>query len=100
YGITIPVIIRKGEATATVVSLSNLSFQKLNDTAQIVKVDFNRSGNNSVYGDITVNHVSSNDKITKVAEVRGFAVYTPGAKRKCQIELKKGINYKEGKLVV
>jgi len=99
FGITIPIIIRKGETAATV-SLTNLSFQKLNDSVSIVNLDFNRSGNISVYGDIKVNLVSPNGTTTEVAQMNGFAVYTPGAKRKCKIELKKGVDYTKGKLVI
>ncbi len=99
FGITIPIIIRKGETTAKV-SLSNLTFQKFNDSIPLIKIDFNRSGNISVYGDIKVNLVLANGKSTKVGEVDGFAVYTPGTLRKCKIELKKGIDYSKGKLVV
>lgn len=99
FGITIPIIIRKGESTVTV-SLSNLSFQKLNDSIPVLKLDFNRSGNSSIYGDIRVNLVLSNGRTTKVGEVDGFAVYTPGKRRQCKIELKKGIDYSKGKLVV
>lgn len=99
FGITIPVIIRKGETTA-IVKLSNLSFQKLNDSIKVIKLDFNRTGNMSVYGDIIVNLVLPNAKTTKVAEMDGFGVYTPGSIRKCRIELKKGIDYSKGKLIV
>ncbi|MDP1746272.1 MAG: molecular chaperone [Bacteroidota bacterium] len=99
FGITIPVIIRKGETT-TKVSLSNLSLKNVKDSIPTLKLDFNRGGNVSVYGDISVNLVLLNGKITKVGEVRGFAVYTPGTIRKCTIELKKDIDYSKGKLVV
>lgn len=99
FGITIPIIIRKGETTAKV-SLSNISFQKIYDSIPVLKLDFNRTGNISVYGDITVNLVLPNGKTTKVGEIDGFAVYTPGMLRKCKIELKKGIDYKKGKLVI
>lgn len=99
FGITIPIIIRKGETTAKV-SLSNISFQKINDSIPVLKLDFNRTGNISVYGDITVSLILPNGKTTKVGEIDGFAVYTPGMLRKCKIELKKGIEYNKGKLLI
>lgn len=99
FGITIPIIIRKGETTASV-SLTNLSFQKLNDTIPVINLDFNRSGNVSVYGNIRVNLILPNGKTTKVGEIDGFAVYTPGTLRKCRIELKKGVDYSKGKLII
>ena len=98
FGITIPIIIRKGETSAKV-GLSNLAFQKVNDSVSVVKMDLNRIGNISVYGDITVDLVL-NGRTTKVGEADGVAVYTPGTKRKCQVVLKKGIDYKQGKLIV
>lgn len=97
FGITIPIIIRKGDTEAKV-SISNLSFQKLNDSIPVIKLDFNRSGNISVYGDIRVNFILPNGKTIKVGEIDGFAVYTPGTLRKCRIELKKGVDYSNGKL--
>lgn len=99
FGITIPVIIRKGETTVSV-SLSNLSFSNTNDTTPVIKVDFNRSGNISVYGNIRVNLVLPNGRTTKVGEIDGFGIYTPGTIRKCKIELKKGVDYSTGKLIV
>ncbi|MES2140860.1 MAG: molecular chaperone [Bacteroidota bacterium] len=99
FGITIPIIIRKGETTAQV-SLSNISFQKVFDSIPVLKLNFNRTGNISVYGDITVNLILPNGKTTKVGEVDGFAVYTPGMIRNCKIELKKGVDYKKGKLLI
>ena len=99
FGITIPVIIRKGDTIATV-SLSNLSFQKLNDSIPVIKLDFNRSGNISVYGNIRVNLILPNGKTIKVGEIDGFAVYTPETLRTCKIELKKGVDYSKGKLII
>ncbi|MCE9538001.1 MAG: molecular chaperone [Bacteroidetes bacterium] len=99
FGITIPIIIRKGETTAKV-SLSNISFQKTYDSIPVLKLDFNRIGNISVYGDITVNLILPNGKTIKVGEIDGFAVYTPGMIRNCKIELKKGVDYKKGKLLI
>lgn len=99
FGITFPIIIRKGETTASV-NLSNVSFQKEYDTIPVLKLDFNRSGNISVYGNIRVHLLMPNGKTIKVGEVDGFAVYTPGEIRKCKIELKKNIDYSKGKLVI
>lgn len=101
FGISLPNIIRRGEST-TKLSLSNLSFEKFNDTIPIIKMEFNRTGNMSVYGDIVVNYISPKGKKTEVGKIQGFAVYTPGVLRKCKIELKKpeGVDYSKGKLSV
>jgi hypothetical protein len=101
FGITVPVIIRIGESTAKV-SMSGLSFEMVKDTLPKLKLTFNRSGNFSVFGDIVVKHISDIGKETKVATVKGIAIYTPNAIRQFQCNLEKiaGIDYKSGKLVV
>ena len=101
YGISIANIIRRGEST-TKVSLSNLSFEIFNDTIPFIKMDFNRTGNMSCYGDIVVNYISPGGKTTEVGKIQGVAVYTPGVLRKCKMELKniEGIDYNNGKLKV
>lgn len=99
YGITIPCIIRIGEPT-TQVDISSLSLGKVEEQPVIV-LNFKRTGNMSPYGDIIVTHTSHKGKKTKVAEIKGFAVYTPGNQRKAQIALKaNGVDYRNGKLSV
>jgi hypothetical protein len=101
FGFSVPNIIRRGEST-TKVSLSNLSFEKFNGNIPIIKMEFNRTGNMSVYGDIVVNYISLKDKKTEVGKIQGFSVYAPGKLRKCKIELKKhkDVDYSKGKLIV
>lgn len=101
YGVTIPVIIRAGEP-AVKVNLSNLSFEMANDTTPTVKMDINRTGNMSVYGDIKVEHVSPAGKVTQVGNIQGLAVYTPTPFRHTVIRLDNvaGIDYHSGKLHV
>jgi hypothetical protein len=98
FGISIPTIIRIGESNSKV-SLTNLSFQN-NDTVPTLKWQFNRSGNMSVYGDVSVNHVSPGGKITPVGVVKGVAVYMPTAVRNFQLSLNKkaGVDFTSGKL--
>ena len=99
FGITIPVIIHIGEST-TKVSLSDLMFQVINDTIPRLQFVFNRTGNMSVYGDVLVEHVSPQAKITTVGTVRGIAVYTPNSVRRFQIDLDKKakVDFKSGSL--
>jgi P pilus assembly chaperone PapD len=99
FGITIPVIIRIGESTGKV-NLSDLSLIKVNDTTSKCKMTFNRTGNTSVYGDIVVNYTSPLGKVTQVAIVKGFAVYTPNSLRRfdCKLDNIAGVDYREGKL--
>jgi len=101
FGITIPVIIRIGEANGKV-TISDLSFEIAKDTLPQLKMKFNRTGSFSVYGDLTVTHISDQGVETKVAFARGIAVYTPNLFRRFQCEFDKvdGIDYKKGKLHV
>jgi len=101
YGISIANIIRRGEST-TKVSLSNLSFEIVNDTIPLIRMEFNRTGNFSCYGDIAVNYISPGGKTTEVGKVQGFAVYSPGILRRSKIRLKKieDVDYSKGKLKV
>ena len=99
FGISIPVIIRVGESTAQV-NLSNLSFQGAKDSTPTVHIVLNRTGNMSVYGDLKIDYISDQGKVTQVGEVKGLAVYTPNPSRMFQMNLGKnlGVDYHSGKL--
>jgi P pilus assembly chaperone PapD len=101
FGITIPVIIRSGESTAKV-TVSDLSVDIVNDTVPRISMVFNRSGNMSVYGDITVDYISTQGKITRVGIANGVAVYTPNTKRRFQFNLNRvpGVDFRTGTLRV
>lgn len=101
YGMTIPIIIRIGEPNVSI-ELSNLTFQRDRDLKPNIRIQFHRTGNRSVYGNIVVNYVSTDGQITQVGEVSGFAVYTPGSLRNCIIQLRepKEIDYNSGELNV
>ena len=101
FGISIPVIIRAGESTAQE-SLSDLSFQMANDSTPVLNIGFNRTGNMSVYGDLKIDFISAQGKITQAGEVKGIAVYTPNLNRQFRMNLNKtsGIDYHSGKLHV
>lgn len=99
FGITIPVIIRKGQSTAKV-TLSDLSFELVNESQPRISFVFNRTGNMSVYGDIAVDHISPDGKVTRVGVANGVAVYTPNIIRRLQFNLNTvpGVDFKSGKL--
>lgn len=101
FGITIPVIINVGEST-TKVNLTDVKLESVNDSTTRLAFAFNRTGNQSVYGDILVEHVSAKSVVTPVGIVRGIAVYTPNAVRKFQMELdpKAKVDYHTGSLKV
>ncbi|PCH70509.1 MAG: molecular chaperone [Bacteroidales bacterium] len=99
FGITIPVIIRRGEST-TQVSVSDLKFERDKDLIPGLGLKLNRTGNMSVYGDIRVNYISSEGKQSLVGLLKGLAVYMPTVSRTIRIKLENqdGIDYTRGKL--
>ena len=114
FGISIPIIIRVGEST-TQISLSKVAFQFENDTIPTLTMDINRTGNMSTYGEISVDYVAldgkktrttsimdfnTSGKATRVAFVKGLAVYTPNTVRHLRLLLDKtaGIDYHSGAL--
>jgi P pilus assembly chaperone PapD len=101
FGISIPVIIRTGESTAKV-NLSNLHVEALPDSLFILQLKLNRTGNMSVYGNLIIEHISTDGKITRAALVKGVSVYTPNASRVVRIKLDQeaAIDYRSGKLNV
>jgi len=101
FGITIPVIVRAGD-TETTVSLNKLSVTDVNDSTAMLNLVFNREGNRSVYGDLTVDYEPARGTSVQVGLVRGIAVYTPNQIRQFQMELKlpKGVDFSSGKLVI
>lgn len=101
FGISIPVIIRSGESN-TSVNISDPLLQMTEDGQPQLKMQLNRSGNMSVYGDLTVRHISPQGKSTQIGIAKGVSVYTPNLKRRIILNLdkNKGINYSEGKISV
>jgi P pilus assembly chaperone PapD len=99
FGISIPVIIRTGPP-ALQVSVTDVSIETPDNVPPRLDMVLRRSGNHSVYGDISIDHVSEKGKITTVGSVKGIAVYTPNPLRKFHMELDKkaGVNYHHGKL--
>jgi len=101
FGITIPTIIRVGEST-TKVTLSDLNFSFKNDTLPVFGLKFNRTGNMSVYGDLSVDYISPSGKKTNVGKANGIAVYTPNPARRFMLTLLRntGVDFSSGTLHV
>ncbi|AWO01432.1 hypothetical protein DLD77_06870 [Chitinophaga alhagiae] len=99
FGISIPVIIRVGTRD-TEVSLSAASLEMTDPATPLLNLSLHRKGNMSVYGNITVEHVSPTGAVTKVGTVQGLAVYTPNSVRHVKIPLANaaGVNYNRGRL--
>jgi hypothetical protein len=101
FGISIPIIIRTGTVYVSA-ALSDLKLETQQDSKQNLKLMLNRTGNISVYGNLTVEYFPVQGKPYQVGEVKGVGVYTNINKRDISIKLNKtpGLTYKNGKLKV
>lgn len=100
FGISIPVIIRVGEKNSTV-NFSDMAVKTV-DSVSTLKLAVHRAGSMSVYGDIFIDHISSQGKITRVGMAKGMAIYTPNRLRYFNLPLDRtaGVDFKTGKLKI
>lgn len=96
YGLSIPLIIRKGRLSATA-EISDATIVK-DSTNNKVNISISRTGGNSLYGDISIDHISDVGTITKAATIKGVAVYIPLTSRSLSLSLNNIANYASGKL--
>lgn len=101
FGITIPVIIRKGMVDVKVRILD--SSIEMVQARPVLNLILERVGNISVYGDILIEYIGGKSKkSTSVGKIKGLAVYTPNILRHIQLglEQKEGVDFKKGMLRV
>ena len=101
FGITIPAIIRIGHPEVNV-TIDDPELRFENDTVPRLKLVFNRTGNYSVYGDLTVDHVSPDGTVTRAGRANGVAVYTPNSSRNFEFSLmnQPKADLSRGKLII
>jgi hypothetical protein len=85
-GASVPVIVRHGNADASV-KLAGLSLGKDEAKRAQLALQFEREGNSSVYGDVSVTFTPRNGKPHNLAQVGGIAVYTPNRVRQATLPL-------------
>jgi len=97
-GISIPVIVRHGQTQVTT-TISKLRYYEKNST---VLFELMRSGNASVYGDITILFKDQSGHASVLRKVNGLAVYTPNKSRRMNIptQILAGVKIKNGTLSV
>lgn len=83
-GASIPVIVRH-EVEPASVSLSHLAYLK--SPQPTVTLQFDRSGNSSVYGDLAVGFTPQGGAEQVIARAAGVAVYNPNPLRRAKIAL-------------
>lgn len=87
YGVSIPLIVRHGQTTATA-ALRNLAVQPARgDEPASVACELQRTGNQSLYGNVTVTFVPASGTPRVVGMMNGVAVYAPLAQRALRIPL-------------
>jgi len=105
FGVSIPVIVRHGDLTATV-SLTDLTLAAAVGQSKEERISFriNRDGDRSVLGDLTVTYFPNGGKADElvVARVTRLAVYTPNASRTVIMALRfpDGVTLGHGRLHV
>jgi P pilus assembly chaperone PapD len=88
YGISIPVIVRHGETSATV-TLSNLALVPATGAeTPILQFQIHRTGNRSIYGNLTATFVPAVGRSSVVGIANGVAIYTPNLLRSAGISLR------------
>jgi hypothetical protein len=86
YGLSIPVIIRSGAVNASA-ALSNLRLDIGQGMEQILTLTINRTGNISIYGDITIEYSPAQGKPYEIGAINGVGVYTNINKRSIAVKL-------------
>ena len=101
FGISIPIIIRSGVVNVST-TLSNIKLETQQDTVNYLRLTLNRSGNSSVYGNLSIEYFPVKGKPYEIGKVNGMSVYTNTNKRNILIRLNKtpGLTYKDGKLKI
>lgn len=100
-GAAIPVIVRHGDTDAAV-QMSGLALREANSARPQLALQLDRSGNSSVYGDLTATFTPHAGGTVEVARVGGVAVYTPNPLRRASLVLTapKGVPLARGELRV
>ena len=86
--VTIPVIIRHGQTYASA-EMTGLSVQPpaKPGASPVLAMTMGRSGNRSVYGDMTVTHTPTGGQPRVIGKSHGIAVYVPLRSRKVEVPL-------------
>jgi hypothetical protein len=88
-GVSIPVIVRHGETSATVrISDMALLAGATSDDGPMLSLALERSGNRSVYGDLVVSFTPEGGKEAVVGKASGVAVYAPNPLRRAKLGIR------------
>src|SRR5690554_1777062 len=90
-GASIPVIVRQGKTSADV-ALTHLELQQPTSDSPSLAFHMERTGNQSVYGDLAVSFIPKGGTEQVIARANGVAVYTPNSLRRAQLILQRPDN--------
>lgn len=97
--ITIPVIVRQGKLSAQA-AMNNIEYHA--EEIPYLELTLKRTGNQSIYGDLTATFTDKKGEQFVVGKANGVAVYTPNQLRKYKLSLQPtpGLDIKNGKLTI
>lgn len=100
YGVSIPIIVRNGDLSASVI-VRNPDID-LSHGNPVVSFSLARSGSRSVFGNVSLYHRAADGTRTRIGGANGLAVYTPISERNVSIpiELPPGYELKGGVLEI
>jgi hypothetical protein len=103
YGIAIPVIVRVGNLNAKV-RIQNVNVKQNMDSVRsyMLNLDFLRSGDKSVYGEVSIKFKPTSGSLVDLTVVKGVAVYTPNTLMKFQarFQLPEDVASGDGTIIV
>jgi P pilus assembly chaperone PapD len=102
-GISIPIIVRHGKTNAEVSIVSaKLEPRKAKEDQPHISVEFERSGNQSVYGGLLAEFIPKGGERIIISQVGGIAIYTPGTRRRVKLPVKipPGVELRNGSIHV
>jgi P pilus assembly chaperone PapD len=85
FGVSVPVIVRNGELTANV-GISGAQIIEA-PNGKMLRFQLDRTGNKSVYGEVSMNLKTSGGEIKNVGGIKGVSVYTPLATREVMLPI-------------
>lgn len=86
-GVSIPLIVRHGDTSATVAIGSLALDQGAAGQPPLLSMQLNRSGTRSVYGDLTVSFKPQGGAEQVIGKAGGVAVYAPNPLRRAKLQL-------------
>lgn len=86
FGITFPVIFRHGDQLNVNTYINEAALRIEDNENVFIDLEFNREGNMSAYGDITILH-KTQDNFSILKYMKGIAIYTPNNARYMKILL-------------